>query len=331
MPFQKESKTNTLPTMYTRMRYASKIVSVQIIKADSRFCFGFLHTLLLLSALLGSTKKLDARIDFHQSRQIFVFSNSSLFSSVIAGPDVTICSGQSTQLTASGAQSYSWSPSTGLNNTTIANPIASPSSTTTYIVTGIDSNGGSSADTIQVIVVPPPLASFSSNLENNTLVIAPGTTRDICFSDNSLNAINWNWTFNNQLSTDQSPCFTVSDTGQYCVRLLVSGNSGCQDSASLCFRVASNAVYSIPNIFTPNADGVNDLFLITSLDAKAINCEIYDRWGVKMAGWTTINGNWDGRTTSGEPVSNGVYYYIITITDFNDNITEEKGFIHLVR
>jgi hypothetical protein len=57
---------------------------------------------------------------------------------VIAGPDVSICSGSSTQLTASGATGYNWSPSTGLNDPNIQNPTATPAQTTTYVVTGTD-------------------------------------------------------------------------------------------------------------------------------------------------------------------------------------------------
>jgi gliding motility-associated-like protein len=283
----------------------------------------FRWSIVLLSFLILSSAQLSARIGCSLS--------SSLPVPVIAGSDTTICSFDSVQLSASGALTYVWSPAAGLNDDSTANPIAFPSSTTTYIVTGFDSIGVVGRDTLTVFVNPRPVAAFTSTFSNNHFFLQSGGSDPVCFTDNAVGATNWNWILNNESSSDQSPCFTVTDTGFYCVQQWVMGNGGCQDSASLCFRVINSASYTIPNVFTPNGDGMNDAFYITSSGIKALNCEIYDRWGVRLAAWTTINGSWDGRTTSGEMVSNGIYYYVITITDFNDTMTEEKGFTQLQR
>lgn len=74
--------------------------------------------------------------------------------SVTVSNDTTICNGNCTQLIATGATSYTWSPSIALSNSTIANPIACPTSTTTYIVTGTDSNNCTSTDTVVITVNP---------------------------------------------------------------------------------------------------------------------------------------------------------------------------------
>jgi gliding motility-associated-like protein len=71
-----------------------------------------------------------------------------------AGPDVTIIEGNSTVLSATGGGTYSWSPGTGLSDSTVANPTASPDSTTTYVVTVTSANGCTSTDSVVVIVVP---------------------------------------------------------------------------------------------------------------------------------------------------------------------------------
>ena len=76
--------------------------------------------------------------------------------SIQASTDTTICNGQSAQLSATGALSYSWSPSTGLSNANIANPVATPAATTQYIVTGTDVNGCTDLDTVLVTVSPGP-------------------------------------------------------------------------------------------------------------------------------------------------------------------------------
>ncbi len=83
--------------------------------------------------------------------EVTVFVNTPPL--VNAGNDVTICANASTRLSASGAISYTWSPAIGLSNSNIANPIANPSVTTTYIVTGVDANGCSNTDQLTVSVM----------------------------------------------------------------------------------------------------------------------------------------------------------------------------------
>ncbi len=90
-----------------------------------------------------------------------------------AGPDLWLCTGDSIQLNAAGGTSYLWTPSIGLNDTTIANPMAGPLTPTNYIVTGFDANGCSSNDSILVTV-------------NDDVPIDPGTDTTICSGDSTL-------------------------------------------------------------------------------------------------------------------------------------------------
>lgn len=82
---------------------------------------------------------------------------------ITAGSDVAICPSSSTTLNAGGGISYSWTPSSGLSNDTISNPVASPVSTTTYMVTGTDANTCSNTDTIIVSVVQTPTVNISAS------------------------------------------------------------------------------------------------------------------------------------------------------------------------
>ena len=82
---------------------------------------------------------------------------------------------------------------------------------------------------------------------------------------------------------------------------------------------------TIPNIFTPNNDGVNDVLKFTSCN-EIVKTIIYNRWGNKVFETDNINFYWDGRTTSGIECSDGTYYYVIqTETEI------QKGFIQLIR
>jgi gliding motility-associated-like protein len=70
----------------------------------------------------------------------------------------------------------------------------------------------------------------------------------------------------------------------------------------------------IPNVFTPNGDGVNDVLLITAKGLETVNAEIFNRWGQKIYEWNTLNGGWDGFTASGLTAPEGTYYIILTAT-----------------
>jgi large repetitive protein len=98
-----------------------------------------------------------------------------------AGPDDTICFAGSAQLNASGGTQYSWSPATGLSNSTIANPVASPASTTTYTVTVTNAGGCTGTDMV-TITVPPQMtlatagfaATCNGTCDGQTVVIPGG-------------------------------------------------------------------------------------------------------------------------------------------------------------
>lgn len=82
----------------------------------------------------------------------------------------------------------------------------------------------------------------------------------------------------------------------------------------------------IPNIFTPNADNINDTFIIKNLPQGA-TVQIYNRWGALVSEWANPNGSWDGRTKAGIEVSAGIYYYIVTLP----NNERKKGFVEVIR
>jgi gliding motility-associated-like protein len=79
----------------------------------------------------------------------------------------------------------------------------------------------------------------------------------------------------------------------------------------------------IPNVFTPNGDGMNDLFVLNFPYEKV---EIYNRWGQKLFESNNNEAFWNGRTTSSNEVPEGTYYYIITAKE-----KTYKGFIQLLR
>ncbi len=83
----------------------------------------------------------------------------------------------------------------------------------------------------------------------------------------------------------------------------------------------------IPNVFTPNGDGENDNFNISTIGVSDLNCIIYNRWGNKIYEIKSVNGQWNGQNDKGLEVSDGVYYYVLSARDVNAKELHQAGFI----
>lgn len=92
----------------------------------------------------------------------------------------------------------------------------------------------------------------------------------------------------------------------------------------------SENTISIPNAFTPNSDGRNDLFSIKGSNIKELHGMIFNRWGAELFNWSDVDNGWDGKY-KGSYVSQGVYFYVIEVT-YNDDTSEVKsGSVEVVR
>jgi gliding motility-associated-like protein len=160
----------------------------------------------------------------------FVVLNQPTLAIEIEG-DTIICINDSTTITVSGANTYSWSPSTGLNTTTGTSVIANPVATTTYTLTGIDtSTGCSSTINFTITVNPKPVAIFGS-----TSICAGVATQFTDTSTTSTGLITtWNYDFgdNNTLNILQNPTHTYDSGGGYTATLIVANDFGCLDTAT---------------------------------------------------------------------------------------------------
>lgn len=225
------------------------------------------------------------------------------------------------------AYTYSWSNSLPNGSTQTVNP----SQTTTYSVTVTDANGCTSNSTATYTVNPLPVAAFSTPATNGVLNLSfANGPQQICLTDLSTGSTVWGWTMNgSNPSIQQSPCYTVPDTGSYCFVQIVSTAQNCLDTAQICIEVIESA-YSIPNVFTPNGDGNNDAFEITNRGMKSVHCQIFNRWGQLVYEWDGPTGKWDGKMNNGNIASDGTYYYVAKLTDMGDQVFNETGFLELI-
>lgn len=187
--------------------------------------------------------------------------------------------------------------------------------------------GCSTTFTLPVITVSPKATAGFDIAEGS--VVTAGTT--IHLNNTSTNATDYKWTLcDGSTSTFTNVTATFTGTGQCCMSLEASIAGGCADTTIKCVQFVNEAAVTIPNVFTPNGDTKNDVFKITAVGIKSLECSIYDRWGLKLYQWSGINGGWDGSVKSGT-APDGTYFFIVTYTDEKDQSITEKGFISLFR
>ena len=241
--------------------------------------------------------------------------------------DQTICLGDSVQLNVFGepAVSFSWSPATDLSDPNIIDPWASPSSTTTYTVTATDSQGCTDQDDATVIISSDP-ASFT------TEVVGGCEGAVASFTNTSDPALDFVWYFSDGDTSTLEEVDHVYTFGEdFSAILTVTNELGCIDSATFNGTALNFEDYydiQIPNVFTPNGDGQNDHFVV-EVPGRIYECvdlKIYNRWGQILFISTGNNLKWDGRTSVGEKVPSGTYFYTIDVKGNSYN-----GSIYLFR
>lgn len=180
-------------------------------------------------------------------------------------------------------------------------------------------------DSCNVTAFAAPIAGFdtaSGGFFNN-----PWT-----FIDTSTGAIVWFWYFGDgDSSALQNPIHNYPQPGTYTVTQIVLNSNGCMDTITSIITV--NEGILIPNVFTPDGNGFNDVFYIPNSGVKQYHIEIYDRWGAKMWETTADEIRWDGRTLSGQLLSNGTYYYALKttlITATGEKDYDVNGFVTLL-
>ncbi|MGQ0829037.1 MAG: hypothetical protein ACT4ON_11670, partial [Bacteroidota bacterium] len=148
---------------------------------------------------------------------------------VISVPPATICAGTSTTLTASGATNYTWAPSTGLSNSAIANPVASPTVTTTYTVTGSFATGCSGVTTVVVMVNPNPVVSVPG------ATICLGQTANLTAS--GADTYTWSPATGLSATTGATVNSTPGSTGTHTYTVVGTSAAGCTGSVTVTVTV----------------------------------------------------------------------------------------------
>jgi len=161
----------------------------------------------------------------------------------------------------------------------------------------------------------------------------------IHFFDESVYADQWYWDFGEpyvlgNYSCLQNPSHSYSDTGNYVVMLIITSPDGCYDTATENINIAPLICFYIPNAFTPNKDGKNDMFLGKGegVASETFIMRIFNRWGQEVFFTPDINQGWDGRLSGSDDICpEGVYTYMITFTDIRGVYHKYAGTINMYR
>lgn len=183
-------------------------------------------------------------------------------------------------------------------------------------------------------VYPLPTAKFTMDPDQTTIF-----NTLIQFEDQSIGTVQaWQWDFATiGSSIEQSPLYELpADSGTFPITLLVTTDKLCQDEVTELLRIGSEYNMYVPNSFTPNGDGQNDVFAPRGIGMVEDNytLQIYDRWGGLIFESNSLTQPWDGRyqgTT--EMAQNGIYIWKIISKDGTDDSKSHQytGTVNLLR
>ncbi len=224
-----------------------------------------------------------------------------------------------------GELQYTWTPeATFIDPDSLINIKAG-----TYTLTVVDSFGCQSTQTFEVEANLNPVACFTITPESPSYLVGENLVFNNCSQHQDVN--HWNMG-DGHTNNDFSVTYTYNDIGTYTITLAVEDAVGCSDGYEKLIEVHEKMRFYLPNSFTPNGDGVNDLFLPVQMEVKegTYTIIIYDREGNMVFTTKDLTEGWDG-TIRGKLAEKGsVFSYFATYKDYDDVQHEKRGAVTIL-
>jgi gliding motility-associated-like protein len=272
-----------------------------------------------ITAILGGCSAKDS---------VLVFVNPAPVAN--AGIDTTICYGKSVQLNGSGGVAYSWTPITYLDNGNVANPnVINPPATMTYNLTVTDGNDCKSLEKASVIVnVTPPPKIFAGN-DTSILINQYLQLNAVDINNSGFTQYTWSPSFGLNDASVENPDAHLTEDITYTV--VASTPDGCEGTDSISIKVYTVSDIFVPNAFTPNGDGKDDIFRVIPIGIKELKYfAVFNRWGQRIFYTTTLGSGWDG-TVNGKPQDAGTFIWMAAGINYKGDLIEKKGAVVLIR
>ena len=211
---------------------------------------------------------------------------------------------------------YFWDLGDG-STSTLENPVKTYTQTGVYnVVLTVTSPFGcvnSGQSTMNVIVHPQSIAQFDFDPRETSIINA-----QITFDNFSVNADYNNWSFGDGATSNQTnPVHNYEKDGTYIIMLITNTTFGCKDTAIEELIIDPEFNFYIPNAFTPNNDGRNDIFTAVGEEIEVFEMQIFNRWGELIYETSSLEKGWDGTANNGSEISmQGVYVYNIRLQDW---------------
>lgn len=249
------------------------------------------------------------------------------YPTIAVSNDTAICYGDNAQLSATGGASYAWLPASYLNNPFIANPVSTkPPASIRYLVYVRDTLGcpKPSVDTVLVKVYPPIMA----NAGPRDTSVVEGEPLQLSGSGGAF--YKWEPPLFLTNSGTSNPVSLPQNNIEYV--LTVSNEAGCVGTDTILVKLYFvTPDFYIPNAFSPNGDGKNDVFRPILLGMKSLDrFAVYNRWGQMLFSTTTIGHGWDG-TFAGKGQDAATFVWYIEGVDYKNNRIRKRGTVVLIR
>jgi gliding motility-associated-like protein len=246
--------------------------------------------------------------------------------------DTTVCQGEKVQLTANGAVTYKWIEGKNLDNTSIADPIATAVVTNDYAVVGYG-NDACFTDTARFKLTVRPLPVIKGI--GDTSLVAGSSVPLTTAGSNDIVRYTWSPGFYLDCSNCASPVSTPKKSMKYVVTVANSNGCTVKDTIAITMHCAESSVF-IPNTFTPNKDGRNDLFYPRGKGIRLVKYfRVYNRLGELIFERSDFMINdssqgWDG-SYNGKMPANGVFAYTSEMICDLGELYLLKGNVTLIR
>lgn len=199
------------------------------------------------------------------------------------------------------------------------------------VVTDQDGCTATFSDTLVANVLVKPQALVTAN-ETVVSILSPR----VQFYNVSLNANTWLWQFQptGDTSTTLNPIITYDSPGEYCTMLYTANNS-CLDTTEICIEVKPEFTFYAPNTFTPNGDGIDDVWTPKgiNIDESTYELLVFDRWGAQIWKTNSWGEGWNGKANGGLDIAQiDTYVWMVRFRDLVENAEHRYiGHVNLIK